>query len=75
MTVESPSSAAAVTEAQGATIPFEGSNDVIREGAPPNDAADDALAREDKNHTGTEMDHTVAKTALEVPASSACLEL
>ncbi|CBN79032.1 hypothetical protein Esi_0165_0065 [Ectocarpus siliculosus] len=74
MTVESRSSAATVTETQGATIPFERSNDVIREGAPPSDAADDALARED-NHTGTEMDHTVAHTVLEAPASSACLEL
>lgn len=54
MTVESPSSAAAVTETSAA-IHFESSNDVIREGAPPSDAADDALAREDKNHTGTEV--------------------
>ncbi|CAM9702539.1 unnamed protein product [Ectocarpus fasciculatus] len=74
MTVESPSSAAAVTETPAATH-FESSNDVIREGAPPSDAADDALAREDKNHTGTEMDHAVAHTPLEAPASSACLEL
>ncbi|CAB1115927.1 unnamed protein product [Ectocarpus sp. CCAP 1310/34] len=71
MTVESPSSAAAVTETHGATIPFESSNDVIREGAPPSDAADDALAREDENHTGTEINHAVASTALEAQASSA----
>ncbi|CAM9321588.1 unnamed protein product [Ectocarpus sp. 8 AP-2014] len=75
MTVESPSSAATVTETEGATIPFESSNDAIREGALPSDAADDALAREDKNHTGTQMDRTVANTALEAPASSACVEL
>lgn len=55
MTVESPSSSAAGTETQGAAIHFESSNDVIREGAPPSDAADDALAREDKSHTETEV--------------------